>query len=410
MISLVGKYADAIVYTDIVENNTISHIMSMLNQPYMEGTKVRIMPDCHDGKGCVIGTTIDFSNQENKGVCPNVVGVDIGCGVLAVKLKENSIDLPKLDSVIRKYVDIDRKTEHSRVSLLGLENLWCQKGNVKAVRLGFGTVGGGNHFIEVGRSFENNQLYLLIHSGSRNLGVQVAKFYQDLAYEEAIIRNNGGTYYDKVQAVKATGLSGKALDKAIKSISYPKIGDVPYELAYVTGDNFKHYLHDMRICQNYASENRRAIADVIIKKMKLHEIESFDTIHNYIDTDGRCIIRKGAVRAEAGEQLIIPLNMRYGALICKGLGNPEWNFSAPHGAGRLYSRADCKDSLSVKEYKEQMAGIFSTCVGKDTIDESPMAYKDAQSIINTVSPAIDIVDRLKPIYNYKGGSYEEKRS
>ena len=410
MISLVGKYADAIVYTDIVENNTISHIMSMLNQPYMKGTKVRIMPDCHDGKGCVIGTTIDFSNQENKGACPNVVGVDIGCGVLAVKLKENSIDLPKLDSVIRKYVGIDRKAEHSRVSLLGLENLWCQKGNVKAVRLGFGTVGGGNHFIEVGRSFENNQLYLLIHSGSRNLGVQVAKFYQDLAYEEAIIRNNGGTYYDKVNAVKATGLSGKDLDKAIKSINYPKVGDVSYELAYVTGDNFKHYLHDMRICQNYASENRRAIADIIIKKMKLHEIESFDTIHNYIDTDGKCIIRKGAVRAEAGEQLIIPLNMRDGALICKGLGNPEWNYSAPHGAGRLYSRADCKDSLSVKEYKEQMAGIFSTCVGKDTIDESPMAYKDAQSIINAVSPAVDIVDRLKPIYNYKGGSSEEKRS
>ena len=188
------------------------------------------------------------------------------------------------------------------------------------------------------------------------------------------------------------------------------LGDVYKRQAYVTGDNFKHYLHDMRICQNYASENRRAIADIIIKKMKLHEIESFDTIHNYIDTDGKCIIRKGAVRAEAGEQLIIPLNMRDGALICKGLGNPEWNYSAPHGAGRLYSRADCKDSLSVKEYKEQMAGIFSTCVGKDTIDESPMAYKDAQSIINAVSPAVDIVDRLKPIYNYKGGSSEEKRS
>lgn len=409
MISLVGKYADAIVYTDIVENNTISHIMSMLNQPYMKGTKVRIMPDCHDGKGCVIGTTIDFSNQENKGVCPNVVGVDIGCGVLAIKLKENSIDLPKLDSVVRKYVDIDRKDEHSRVSLLGLENLWCQKGNVKVVRLGFGTVGGGNHFIEVGRSIQTNQLYLLIHSGSRNLGVQVAKFYQDLAYEEAIVRNNGGTYYDKVQAVKATGLSGKDLDKAIKSINYHKVGDVPYELAYVTGDNFKHYLHDMRICQNYASENRRAIADIIIKKMKLHEIESFDTIHNYIDTDGKCIIRKGAVRAEAGDQLIIPLNMRDGALICKGLGNPDWNYSAPHGAGRLYSRADCKESLSVKTYKEQMAGIFSTCIGRDTIDESPMAYKDAQSIINAVSPTVDIVDRLKPIYNYKGGSSEEKR-
>lgn len=410
MISLVGKYADAMVYTDIVENNTISHIMSMLNQPYMKGTKVRIMPDCHDGKGCVIGTTIDFSNQEKKGVCPNIVGVDIGCGVLAVKLKENSIDLPKLDSVVRKYVDIDRKDEHSRVSLLGLENLWCQKGNVKAVRLGFGTVGGGNHFIEVGRSIKTNQLYLLIHSGSRNLGVQVAKFYQDLAYEEAIVRNNGGTYYDKVQAVKATGLSGKDLDKAIKSIQYPKIGDVPYELAYVTGDNFKHYLHDMRICQEYASENRRTIADIIIKKLKLHEIESFDTIHNYIDTDGKCIIRKGAVRAEAGDQLIIPLNMRDGALICKGLGNPDWNYSAPHGAGRLYSRADCKESLSVKTYKEQMAGIFSTCIGRDTIDESPMAYKDAQSIISAVSPTVDIVDRLKPIYNYKGGSSEEKRS
>jgi tRNA-splicing ligase RtcB len=410
MISLVGKYADAMVYTDIVENNAISHIMSMLNQPYMKGTKVRIMPDCHDGKGCVIGTTIDFSNQEKKGVCPNIVGVDIGCGVLAIKLKENSIDLPKLDSVVRKYVDIDRKDEHSRVSLLGLENLWCQKGNVKAVRLGFGTVGGGNHFIEVGHSVQTNQLYLLIHSGSRNLGVQVAKFYQDLAYEEAIVRNNGGTYYDKVQAVKATGLSGKDLDKAIKSIQYPKIGDVPYELAYVTGANFKHYLHDMRICQEYASENRRTIADIIIKKLKLHEIESFDTIHNYIDTDGKCIIRKGAVRAEAGDQLIIPLNMRDGALICKGLGNPDWNYSAPHGAGRLYSRADCKESLSVKTYKEQMAGIFSTCIGRDTIDESPMAYKDAQSIISAVSPTVDIVDRLKPIYNYKGGSSEEKRS
>lgn len=405
MIELKGKHAEAKIFTDNVEHSALSHIIAFLNQESLQGSKVRIMPDVHDGAGCVIGTTMTIVDK----VIPNVVGCDIGCGVLAIELKEKRIDLPKLDSVIRKNVAVIRSTELKEVEDLGLENLVCRKDNVKAVRLGFGTVGGGNHFIEIDKDEETGALYLLIHSGSRNLGIQVANYYQDKAYDEAIVRFNRGTFNDKVTELKKV-TSPKDMNKAVEKLKkeYKRIGDVPYELAYVTGQNFKDYIHDMKIAQNYAAMNRRKIASIIMKEMKLHEVDSFDTIHNYIDIENM-IVRKGSVRAALGEKLIVPINMRDGALICVGKGNEDWNSSCCHGAGRLMSRADAKQNISVSEFKKTMkdAGIFSTCVGKGTIDESPMAYKPMEEIVEIIKDTVDIVKVIKPIYNFKAGETEE---
>lgn len=405
MIELKGKYAEAKIFTDNVEHSALSHIIAFLNQESLQGSKVRIMPDVHDGAGCVIGTTMTIVDK----VIPNVVGCDIGCGVLAIELKEKRIDLPKLDSVIRKNVAVIRSTELKEVEDLGLENLVCRKDNVKAVRLGFGTVGGGNHFIEIDKDEETGVLYLLVHSGSRNLGIQVANYYQDKAYDEAIVRFNKGTFNDKVTELKKV-TSPKDMNKAVEKLKkeYKRIGDVPYELAYVTGQNFKDYIHDMKIAQNYAAMNRRKIASIIMKEMKLHEVDSFDTIHNYIDIENM-IVRKGSVRAALGEKLIVPINMRDGALICVGKGDEDWNSSCCHGAGRLMSRADAKQNISVSEFKKTMkdAGIFSTCVGKGTIDESPMAYKPMEEIVEIIKDTVDIVKVIKPIYNFKAGETEE---
>lgn len=410
MFELVGKYNKAKIFTDVIENSTISHIQSFLNLECLDGSRIRIMPDCHDGKGCVIGTTMTISDK----VIPSVVGCDIGCGVLVVKLKEKRIELPKLDSVIRKYVAIERTEEHKRLGEVGLDDLVCKKGDLKAVRLGFGTPGGGNHFIEVDKDEESGDLYLVIHSGSRNLGIQVEKYYQDLAYEETKSRELGGEYSELVKSLKDKLIKEgrqKELSEEIKKLS-KKFKEykthLAYEVSYVSDKNFKDYLNDMEIAQRYAYLNRRVIADTILKEMKLHEVESFTTMHNYIDLENK-IVRKGAVSAQKGERLIIPINMRDGSLLCIGKGNKDWNYSAPHGAGRLMSRSVAKNSLSVKEFKETMkeAGIFSTCIGKGTLDEAPMAYKSMEDIVENVKDTVDIEKVIKPIYNFKAGEEEE---
>lgn len=410
MFELNGKYNSAKIYTDTIENSTISHIQSFLNLECLSGSKIRIMPDCYDGKGCVIGTTMTITDK----VIPSVVGCDVGCGVIVVKLKEQRIDLPKLDSIIRKYVAIERTDEHKRLSEVGLEDLVCKKGDLKAVRLGFGTPGGGNHFIEIDKDEKNGDLFLVIHSGSRNLGIQVEKYYQDLAYEETKARELGGEYNDLVKALKDKLIADgrkKELSEEITKLK-KKFKEykthLDYEVSYVSGKNFRNYIHDMKIAQRYAYLNRRVMADTILKEMKLHEIDSFTTMHNYIDLDNM-IVRKGAVSAQKGEKLIIPINMRDGSLICIGKGNEDWNYSTCHGAGRLMSRSVAKSSLSVKEFKDSMkeAGVFSTCVGKGTIDEAPMAYKSMDDIVNNIGDTVDIIQVIKPIYNFKAGEEDE---
>jgi len=365
---LQGKYNTAIVYTENIEPEATRQIIQLCNEAFTEGSQIRIMPDAHSGAGCTIGTTMTITDK----IVPNLVGVDIGCGMETVKLKVDNIDLEKLDRVIHAYIpagfDI-RKTPHKYVKEIHLDELKCLRHiNQDRAVLSIGTLGGGNHFIEVDRD-EDGKLYLVVHSGSRNLGKQAAEYYQNLAYKELKEKK-------RTQITKA--------------------------LAYVSGESFDHYLHDMRIIQRYADLNRKAIISEILRYMGLErEIEEqFTTIHNYIDTEMN-ILRKGAVRALHGEKLLIPINMRDGSLICVGKGNPDWNYSAPHGAGRLMSRSKAKEMLKLDDFIKSMEGIFSTTVNRSTIDEASMAYKPMEEIMANIKDTVDVVKVIKPIYNFK---------
>ena len=401
MIELRGKYNTCKVFTDNVDNATIGQLIALMNQSSVAGSQIRIMPDTHAGKGCVIGTTMTIGNK----VIPNLVGVDIGCGMAVVELKETRIDLPKLDSVIRKKVPSGfsiRDKAHKFLRNVDLEELYCYKNiNVDRAEKSLGTLGGGNHFIEVDIS-ESGQLYLVVHTGSRNLGKQVAEYYQDLAWKSLKNGNKGELIKAKIDELKAAGRQSEIEAEIAKIQS--TIESVPKELAYCEGELFDKYIHDMKITQEYAYWNREAILDTIVDEMHLHVVEQWQTIHNYIDTENM-ILRKGSVSAQAGEKLIIPMNMRDGSLICIGKGNPDWNFSAPHGAGRLMSRSEAKQSISMSEFNKTMsdAGIYSTSVNKSTIDESPMAYKPMQEIIDNIGDTVEIVNIIKPIYNFKAG-------
>ena len=366
MMEINGAYTSAIVYTDEIESSAIGQIQALCDQPFAAGSKIRIMPDVHTGKGCTIGTTMTFGEY----VVPNLVGVDIGCGMDVVLLKEKRINLPTLDSFISRNIphgrDVREKPHRNseRIDLSGLECF----GSIDTRRAleSIGTLGGGNHFIEVDRDEEDN-LYLVIHTGSRNLGLQVAEYYQKLAYE---------------------------------SVGGRSQTEIPFELAYLSGKDRDMYLHDMAIMQRYAALNRQTIRDCILDAMKLHEEDFFTTVHNYIDLE-HGILRKGAVSARAGERLLIPLNMRDGALICAGLGNDDWNQSAPHGAGRLFSRSQAESSFTLSAFKQSMAGIYSSTVSQDTLDECPMAYKDPQTIISAIGDTVRIEKQIRPIYNFK---------
>ena len=365
MMEINGTFANAIVYTDEIESSAIGQIQALCNQPFAAGSKIRIMPDVHTGKGCTIGTTMTVGEY----VVPNLVGVDIGCGMDVVFLKEKRINLPTLDSFISKNIphgrDV-REKPHRNSERIDLSELECF-GSIDTRRAleSIGTLGGGNHFIEVDRDEEEN-LYLIIHTGSRNLGLQVAEYYQKLAYE---------------------------------SVGGRSQNEIPFELAYLSGEDRDRYLHDMAIMQRYAALNRQTIRDCILDAMKLHEEDFFTTVHNYIDLE-HCILRKGAVSAREGERLLIPLNMRDGALICVGLGNDDWNQSAPHGAGRLFSRSQAESSFTLSAFKNSMAGIYSSTVSQDTLDECPMAYKDPQTIISAIGDTVRIEKQIRPIYNF----------
>lgn len=408
MFELNGRYNNCKVFTDSCDNATISQLNTLLNQKSMQDSIIRIMPDCCFGKGCVIGTTMTIRDK----IIPNIVGVDIGCGILVAKLREKRIDLPKLDSVIRKYVPsgsykgtIMRDIKHSMTSELRINDLALigkRKSKVKLDKafLSCGTLGGGNHFIEIDKDDEDN-LYLIIHTGSRHLGIEVCNYYQEQAYEMYSNQDYIKEYNRLLVETPQKDRSNILLELKKKRKSMQRT-DVPYELAFCEGDLMKDYLHDMQITQEFANMNRVIIANVILKYMKLHYDYMFETVHNYIDMNDM-VLRKGAVSAKAGEKLIIPMNMRDGSLICVGKGNKDWNYSAPHGAGRVLSRSDAKSSISMDEYRKSMDGIFTTCVSRSTIDESPMAYKPMSEIIDNIRETVDIIKVIKPIYNFKAG-------
>jgi len=395
MIELQGKYNIVKVFTDNVESTAQAQIIELCNQEFVKDSKIRIMPDTHAGAGCVIGTTMTIQDK----IVPNLVGVDIGCGMEVVEILNADIDLEKLDKVIYEYIPSGfeiRKTEHKYSDKINYDSLKCAKHvNIERAKLSIGTLGGGNHFIEVNKD-DNGSTYLVVHSGSRNLGKQVAEYYQELGYDE--LTSIAALKTDIVRKLKAEGRE-RDIQDTIKKISIPKF---PKALAYVEGENFKNYLHDMKIVQEFATLNRKAMTNEILKHMGSMTSNQFTTIHNYIDMKNM-ILRKGSVSAQEGERLIIPINMRDGSLICIGKGNPDWNFSAPHGAGRLMSRSKAKEIVTMDEYRESMEGIFTTSVNQSTIDESPMAYKPMQEIIDNIQDTVEVIKIIKPIYNFKAG-------
>jgi RNA-splicing ligase RtcB len=398
MIELRGKYAQALVYTDVVDGESVSQVINLLNQPYTEGSRIRMMPDIHAGAGCTVGTTMTVQDK----ICPNLVGVDIGCGMETIRVKEKHLELQQLDKLIRREIPAGfaiRDKAHRFASKIDLEALRCAK-HVDLLRAekSIGTLGGGNHFIEANRD-EEGSLYIVIHSGSRHLGLQIANFYQNAGYKALTTR-----YEEDVQKlVRELKSEGRASDieTSLREMK-PRNSSIPKPLAYVEGELLECYLHDMRIAQEFADLNRKAMMDVIVKGLGLHVVEQFTTVHNYIDLE-QGVLRKGAVSAKVGEKLLIPINMRDGSLICLGKGNEDWNCSAPHGAGRLMSRSDAKASFTVSEFKKQMQGIYTTTVGQSTLDECPMAYKRMEDIVDNIHPTVEIQNVIKPIYNFKAG-------
>lgn len=399
MIELKGKYNEAKIFTDVVDEAAVSQVLLLLNQEFVSGSKIRLMPDIHAGAGCTIGTTMTITDK----IVPNLVGVDIGCGMETIRIKEKQIELQKLDKLIYDKIPSGfrvREKTHRYFEEINLKDLYCYKNiNPERAEKSLGTLGGGNHFIEANKDDEGS-LYLVVHSGSRHLGLEVAGYYQEQGYQ--ILNGSAQKDIDLLIAdLKSQGRE-REIQKSIRELKNTKRTNIPKQLAYVSGELFVQYMHDMKIVQRYAELNRQAMMDEIVKGMKLHVMEQFTTVHNYIDTDAM-ILRKGAVAARKGEKLLIPINMRDGSLICVGKGNDDWNQSAPHGAGRLMSRAAAKESFTVSEFKNQMSGIYTTSVNKDTLDECPMAYKGMDDIVNNIGDTAEVVQIIKPIYNFKAG-------
>lgn len=399
MFILNGKYNSAKVFTDNIDETAVAQIIELCNQPMSEGANIRIMPDVHAGAGCTIGTTMTITDK----AIPNLVGVDIGCGMETIVLKEKHIELQKLDKLIYAKIpsgfDI-REKPHRYADKIDLTKLFCYM-HINPIRAerSIGTLGGGNHFIEADKG-SDGKIYIVIHSGSRHLGVETAKYYQEEAYK----RLNKSSQKDinaLIERLKSEG-KHKQIQTEINKLTNTKRTEVPKHLAYTEDELFEQYIHDMKLVQEFAMLNRQAMMDEIIKGMGLHVTDRFTTIHNYIDTENM-ILRKGAVSAQAGERLLIPINMRDGSLICTGKGNPDWNCSAPHGAGRIMSRSQAKKSFTVSEYKKQMQGIYTTSVNSGTLDECPMVYKSVEDIVDNIADTVEINDIIKPIYNFKAG-------
>lgn len=397
MQEIIGKINTAISFAKIIDEGAIEQIRRMCDHEFTAGSKIRIMPDVHAGKGCTIGTTMTVTDK----VVPNIVGVDIGCGMLTIKLAEKELDMDRIDEAAH-YIPSGFDVWESRQAQFDMTSMRCYRMLSHPGRLekAIGTLGGGNHFIEVDCSCDGTK-YLVIHSGSRNLGKQVAEYYQNLAIE---LNQGKEDFSGKREAIiaeyKATGRH-KEIQKAIEALKWEaKPLTIPEDLCFVYGKYLEDYLSDVVICQQYAMQNRELIAKIILEKCGLTAVDSFHTVHNYINTD-EMILRKGAIAAHEGERVLIPVNMRDGSILAVGKGNPEWNYSAPHGAGRLMSRIAAKETLNMEDYRKSMEGIYTTSVNEMTLDEAPMAYKSIGDIIDTIEETVDIIEVLKPIYNFK---------
>lgn len=400
MIEITGKHNSAVVYTDKLDPETKTQIATILRQQVVADSKIRIMPDTHTGRNCVVGLTMTIIRKK---VIPSLIGADIGCGIRIVKISETIIDLPKLDKFIHENIPSAskiRKDCHPLASAIDLSRLRCVDSvNVERACHSIGSLGGGNHFIEMNRG-QDDTLYLVIHSGSRQLGSDVSMHYKEKAYKDLVKKAKKTIHvqYSETEDDKDYSFHNYKAANREKNSTIP----VKFEYAYAEDRIYDDYLADMAIVQDFAMMNRQAIEEVILNGMGLHRVDGFDTVHNYIDTE-LMILRKGAVSARLGERLIIPLNMRDGSLICTGLGNLDWNQSAPHGAGRACSRTDARHAYTLEEFTEQMQGIYTTSVNVDTIDESPMAYKAIDRIVPFISQTAEIVELIKPIYNFKAG-------
>ena len=363
MLTIQNTYNTAVVYADTIDSGTEGMLREFCGLPLSAGSRIRIMPDVHAGKGCVIGTTMTLTDR----IAPGLIGVDIGCGILALRLETKRLDLQKLDKLIHEKIPSGRNIRtkvHRFAGRIELEYLLCYR-HIQPDKsyASIGTLGGGNHFIEIDRG-EDGAYWLVVHSGSRHLGVETANYYQNEAHR--------------------------------------RDDSVPYEFACLTGDEMAAYLHDLAVVQEFASLNRRAIADEIVRGMKADVAETVECVHNYIDTDAM-ILRKGAISAKEGERVVIPMNMRDGCLIGIGKGNAEWNCSAPHGAGRVMSRAETRDHFTLSQYKKEMKGIYTTSVSRETLDESPMAYKPVEAIMGKIGETVDVIEKITPVYNFKAG-------
>ena len=399
MLEIKGKISSAICYASIIEPKAIDQIRRMCDYEFTRGSKIRIMPDVHAGKGCTIGTTMTVVDK----AVPNIVGVDIGCGMYTVELGKEDIDLKKLD-VAAHFIPSGMNVWNDIQENFNIEELKCydQLINIDWLKCSLGSLGGGNHFIEVDVS-EDGTKYLIIHSGSRNLGKQVAQIYQ----EKAIDQCKGISVYKEeknniVENLKAEGRF-QEIETALKIFEKKKLEqavDIPDDLCYVSGKLLEDYLYDVEICQRFAKRNRELMAEIILKQTGIISYSSFHTIHNYIDMQ-EMILRKGSIAAHDGEKVLIPINMRDGSVLAIGKGNSEWNYSAPHGAGRLMSRMQAKENISLEDYKKSMEGVYTTSVNLETLDEAPMAYKSLNDIIDVIKETVDIIEVMKPIYNFK---------
>ena len=397
MLEIKGKVNTAICYARVIEDEAVEQIRRMCDYEFTAGSQIRIMPDVHAGKGCTIGTTMTVIDK----AVPNVVGVDIGCGIYTVKLGRVDIDMERLDEAAH-YIPSGMSVWEGRRERFDLTGLQCYRGLRDARRLerSLGTLGGGNHFIEIDQAADGTR-YLVIHSGSRNLGKQVAEHYQRLAVD---LSQGKEEYFAKRDALiaeyKAAGRRSE-IQEALKALKWEaRETAIPEDLCYVYGQYLEDYLHDVEICQRFARRSRELMAQIILQRLGHEAVDAFHTIHNYIDTE-EMILRKGAIAAHKGEKVLIPINMRDGSVLAIGKGNPEWNFSAPHGAGRILSRSAAREKLDLDEYRREMEGVYTSSVNEATLDEAPMAYKSLADIIDVVQESVDVIEVLKPIYNFK---------
>ena len=399
MFEIKGSFASAICYASVVEEEAIQQIKRMCDHSFTQDSRIRIMPDVHSGVGCTIGTTMTVTDK----VVPNIVGVDIGCGMYTVALGKIDIDFPRVDEAAH-YIPSGKNVWEGRKEAFDLTQLRCYRSlkDTKRLERSLGTLGGGNHFIEIDQA-KGGEKYLVIHSGSRNLGLQVANHYQNLAVDLNLGKEEFFAARDElIRTYKEQGRR-KEIQKELKAMEKAftlKSPTLPADLCFLYGEYMADYLHDVALCQCFACRSREKMAEIILERTGMERKSAFHTIHNYISMD-EMILRKGAIAAHEGELVLIPINMRDGSVLARGKGNAEWNFSAPHGAGRLMSRTQARETLDMEAYRKTMAGIYTTSVNEHTIDEAPMAYKSLEDMIDVIRESVDVIEILKPIYNFK---------